>query len=140
AGAGEFIEPNNYPKGVRDSLRDLVSYGRAERLINTSYWRPEQSNQIYTLDQKALIAGNPAASAKLSLSDPSVHPLLRVGAIYDDLEAWHLARGDREAALEARIERLLSLWRALSDDADKKAVIVDLEAHLPASSGVGRIT
>src|SRR5947209_2526365 len=85
----EFVQANSYPKGVRDTLRDMVSYLRAASPSYTSSWRLEQENEVYTLDRKALIAGDVAQSAKLKLADPAVHPLLRVAALFDDLEAWH---------------------------------------------------
>src|SRR5947199_252143 len=63
----EFVLANTYPKGVRDTMRDLVSYVRAASLEETSAWRPEQQSEVYALDKKALIAGDVAQSGKLKL-------------------------------------------------------------------------
>ncbi|HUB09513.1 MAG TPA: hypothetical protein VMB50_21090, partial [Myxococcales bacterium] len=103
---GEFLRANDYPKGIRDTLRDAVSYLWVQFLENTAFWRAEHENEVYLLDYDRLLAGDPAAPASVKLDDPAVHPLLKIGAILDDLEAWHLKRGSREGALEARLERL----------------------------------
>ncbi len=132
----EFVEPNNYPKEIRGTLRDAASYLFAALLADTSGWRPEQSNGVFALDARALVAGDPAASKLLKLEDPSVHPLLKLGAVLDDLEVWHAGAGEKEAALEARLERLRRLDAALTDAGDKAAVRKDLAAKLPAYAGV----
>ena len=47
-----YIEPNDYPAGIRGTLRDAVSYLFAELLADSSLWRPEQSNELYRLDRR----------------------------------------------------------------------------------------
>src|SRR5262249_51476605 len=106
ASLSEYIQPNNYPPGVRDTLRDAVTYLWVELLADTTGWRPEQSNELFRLDLKVLLRGNAGASKKIKLDDPAVHPLLRIAAILDDLEAWHTSARQREAALEASLARL----------------------------------
>src|SRR5271169_2606959 len=96
----EFLVPNNYPKGIRDTLRDATAYLFIALLSDSTFWRPEQSNGVFALDRASLVAGDPAVSRLVALEDPSVHPLVKLGAVLDDLEAWHAGRGDREAALE----------------------------------------
>jgi uncharacterized protein YfaS (alpha-2-macroglobulin family) len=132
----EFVEPNNYPKEIRGTLRDAASYLFAALLADTSGWRPEQSNGVFALDAKALIAGDAAVSKLVTLDDPAVHPLLKLGAVLDDLETWHAAAGEKEAALEARLERLRRFEAALSDAGDKAAIRKDLAAKLPAYADV----
>jgi alpha-2-macroglobulin len=132
----EFVEPNNYPKEIRGTMRDAASYLFAALLADTSGWRPEQSNGVFSLDAKALIAGDAAASRLVKLDDPAVHPLLKLGAVLDDLEAWHTEAGEKEAALEARLERLRRLDAALTDAGDRAAIRKDLAARLPAYAGV----
>ncbi len=128
----EYITPTNYPPGIRDTLRDAVSYLRVELLADTSAWRPEHSNDLYRLDLKALVEGNPAASAKLKLSDPQVHPLVRLLAVLDDLEAWHAAGKRPEAALEARLERLRRLAASYTAEDERALLEQHLAARLPA--------
>ena len=42
AALSEYVEPNDYPKGVRSTLRDAVAYLWVDLLANSSNWRPEQ--------------------------------------------------------------------------------------------------
>ncbi|HQQ77710.1 MAG TPA: alpha-2-macroglobulin family protein [Thermoanaerobaculia bacterium] len=132
----EFVEPNNYPKEIRGTLRDAAAYLFTALLADTSGWRPEQANGVFALDARLLVAGDPGVSRLVKLEDSAVHPLLKLGAILDDLEAWHAGAGEKEAALEARLERLRRLDAALTDPGDKAAIRKDLAAKLPAYAGV----
>ncbi len=127
-----YLEPNDYPSAVRGTLRDALSYLYVELLADTSFWTPEQNNEIYRLDLPALIAGEPEASAKVALAEPQVHPLRKLGAVLDDLESWHRGAGHREAQLEARLERARRLAAALAQEGDRAKVRADLERRLPA--------
>jgi hypothetical protein len=91
-------------------------------------WSPAESNEVFRLDLAALIEGDPESSAKLDLADASVHPLLKIGALLDDLEAWHEDSNRSEAALEARLERLRRLNTAFDTAEDKLAIRRHLEA------------
>ncbi|MGC4116738.1 MAG: alpha-2-macroglobulin family protein [Myxococcales bacterium] len=132
----EFLEANTFPAGVRPTLRDAVSYLRVELLADTLGWRPEQSNEVFELDRAALIQGDPATSAKIALDDPAVHPLLKIGAVLDDLEAWHAKAGRREAVLETRLERASRLHSAFTEPDDKAAVVADLAKRLAGFTDV----
>ena len=44
-----YVSPNTYPKHIRPTLRDAVSYLAAEHFADTAHWRPEQSNEFYRL-------------------------------------------------------------------------------------------
>src|SRR5450830_553814 len=136
AALDEFLVPNNYPKGIRDTLRDTTAYLFASLLSDSSFWRPEHANAVFALDTRALVAGDPAVSRLVKLDDPAAHPLLKLGAVFDDLEAWHAAAGELEAALEARLERLRRLDAALTDTGDRAAIRRDLAAKFPAYAGV----
>jgi uncharacterized protein YfaS (alpha-2-macroglobulin family) len=127
---GEYLVPNDYPPGVRDTLRDAVTYLRAELLNNAQSFTPEQSNELYRLDFAKLVKGEPGTSSKVSLIEPTIHPLVRVSAIYDDLEAWHAKAGRREAALEARMQRLSALRSHFSADEEHAAIDSDLEDRI----------
>ncbi len=132
----EHIQPNNYPKGVRDTLRDAVTYLRADFLSDTTGWRAEHQNELFRLDVAALAKGQPAHSASVKLDDPEVHPLVKIGAILDDLEQWHAGAKRLEAELEARRYRLELLHRPFSDKDDRAVIRKELEAALPAFRGV----
>jgi len=129
---GDYLEANNYPREIRGTLRDAVSYVFVDLLANTQGWRPEQSNEVFTLDRAALIKGNVDASKRVKLDDPAVHPLVKLGAIFDDLEAWHQQRKEADAAIEVRLARARTLFNQFSEDSDRDAVLKDLEARLPA--------
>src|SRR5262245_2751731 len=90
------LEENTYPPEVRGTSRDAVSYLFVELLSNTQGWRAEQSNEIFALDFAALWKGDPGNSGRVRLDDPAIHPLVKIGAILDDLEAWHRGRGARD--------------------------------------------
>ncbi len=129
---GDFVEANTYPRSVRGTARDMVAYLFVEFLADTAGWRPEQSNELFALDLPALLSGGGAGAVPLKPDDPAVHPLLRIGAILDDLAAWHRARGEREAELEARLEKLRRLHAAFTAAADREAIRADLARFLPA--------
>ncbi|MFQ5526490.1 MAG: alpha-2-macroglobulin [Thermoanaerobaculia bacterium] len=121
-----YLTPNNYPDGLRDSLRDAVTYLWVELLANTSFWTPRESAETYRLDLSALL--EPAE--RLESVEPDAHPLLRLTALLGDLESWHAAEGRPEAAFEARLERLRRLHASISQTADRKMIRGNLETHL----------
>jgi uncharacterized protein YfaS (alpha-2-macroglobulin family) len=127
----DFIAPNTYPAGIRPTMRDAVSYLRAEMLADTNGWRPEQLNEIFRLNLQLLIAG----PTEEILVDPARHPLEKISYILSDLENWHLQKKEREAALEARLERYRSLHPHFREAEDKKLIQSDLETHLKALPG-----
>ncbi|TNF83728.1 MAG: hypothetical protein EP299_00935 [Acidobacteria bacterium] len=129
---GEYLEQNNYPARIRGTLRDSVTYLWVELLSDTSLWRPRQSNQLYRLDLGSLIAGDPVGSAQIELDDPAVHPLVKIGALLDDLENWHQDNERPEAAFEAGRERLSRLHASYSRADDRAAIRAGLQQRLDA--------
>ncbi len=127
----EYISPNDYPGGIRGTLRDAVTYLYVELLANSAGWTPEESNDLFRLPLRELIAGNPARTTAVDPADAALHPLVRVGAVLDDLEKWHRDKGSREGALEARLERLRRLHAAFDQAADRQAIVADLRERLP---------
>jgi hypothetical protein len=131
----EYVEPNNYPRSVRGTLRDAVSYLYLDLLADTSFWTPAQSNGVYLLDLPALLATK-GQNADTLLADAAAHPLQKAVAVCADLETWHAGAGSREAELEARLERLRRLHAAFSEEEDRAAIRKDLETRLPAFRSV----
>jgi uncharacterized protein YfaS (alpha-2-macroglobulin family) len=123
----DFIVPNTYPSGIRPTLRDAVSYLRVEMLADTNGWQPEELNEIYRLNLKELTE---QFTGYISLSSPEPHPLLKICFILADLENRHIREGNREAALEARLERYRQLHQHFSEAADRKFIQDSLEAYL----------
>ena len=127
---GEYVDPNNYPKDVRGTLRDAVSYLFAQLYADSSLWTPEQSNDVYRLDVGALLATE-GRDADAKLADPAAHPLEKSVAVLGDLESWHGAQGRRAGELEARLERARELHGTFTEESDHAAIRKDLEARLP---------
>ena len=123
-----FLEPNTYPPGIRDSLRDAVSYLWVELLADEGQWEEGQSEAVHRLDLGELLAGTP----RVDLVDPSVHPLRKLAAVLGDLEAWHLASGRREAALEAHLQRAQRLFSAFEHEEDEARIRRHVAGHLEA--------
>ena len=110
---GPYAKLNNYPAGLRDTLRDVVSYHVVELLANSSYWRPAQQNEVFRLDHAALLQLGKGA---LAPDDAAQHPLSRALSVLDDLATWHAGLGRTEAAFEAQLERLRRLHAAFTQD------------------------
>jgi uncharacterized protein YfaS (alpha-2-macroglobulin family) len=123
----DFLDRNNYPDDIRATLRDAVSYLYVELLSDTSLWTPQESNEIYRLDLKALLAG---PQKEVPLADSSNHPLVKICHILADLEQWHAQNGRREAVLEARLQRLERLHAAFMEESDRAAIVAELDRLL----------
>ncbi|MBW8876364.1 MAG: hypothetical protein JF614_15460 [Acidobacteria bacterium] len=120
-----YLKPNSYPATVRGTARDALSYLYAGLLGNKALWSKEDSGAAEGLDLPPLIRGDATSS-----EGSAVHPLREMAAVLGDLEAWDLAAGRREAALEARLSRLRRLHDAFADDEDRRLIRRDLEEHL----------
>ncbi len=131
----EFIAANNYPRSVRGTLRDAVSYLFVELLGDTALWSPKHENDLYRLDLDALLADD-SGLAQLDPADSSRHPIERAVGVVADLEAWHRGRREREGELEARLERARRLHAAFSQDADLRRIREDLAARLDRFAGL----
>lgn len=117
-----FINPGTYPDAVRGTLRDAVSYLLVDELANTANWRPEQNEELAHLSLPALLRAEPSATGPIRIDDPATHPLVKLNAVLADLEAFHTRRGAREAALEARLQRLQQLHNAFSQESERASL------------------
>lgn len=115
-----YLEPNDYPAGIRGTMRDALSYLYVELLGNSDLVGSGDID-VAGLDLPALIRGDSAAPD---------HPLREMAAVLGDLEAGHLAAGRREAALEARLTRMRRLHGAFTDEEDRRIIRRELEEHL----------
>ncbi len=97
----EYIELNNYPKEIRPTLRDAVTYLYADALADTLGWAPGQSDDVYALNVDALLAEKPSLQID--------HPVVKYCEVLGDLESWHAGRKEIEASFESRLERLRKL-------------------------------
>jgi len=126
--AFEWLEPNDYPRRIRPTVRDAVSYLWAGQLADSSRWTPAEAATVWQLDLGTLAAGAPAAEE----GGGELHPLARLAAILGDLERWHAGRGETGAALEARLTRLDHLADHLGSDGDLARLRAALAEALPA--------
>ncbi|MEZ5313381.1 MAG: hypothetical protein R2862_06830 [Thermoanaerobaculia bacterium] len=131
-----YLRPNDFPEGIRDTLRDAVSYLFVERMLgNSRFWSAAESNEAWQLDLENLIADRPVVPA----TGP-VHPLLRAAVVLADLEAWHRGRRELGAELQARIARQATIadHREAPRTAGASAQARAAAAALPRRPVVGR--
>ncbi len=128
--AALVLTPNDYPKEIRGTLRDAVSYLLVDLLADTAGWTPEQSNEVWRLDLGALLDADARKGPAVDLASPAVHPLLKIGSVLSDLEAWHAGAGREGAELEARLERARRLSASFTDERDRERIRKDLEKRL----------
>jgi uncharacterized protein YfaS (alpha-2-macroglobulin family) len=129
-----YLQANDYPKGVRSTLRDAVSYLFVDRLLgDSSFWSAAEANDAWQLDLANLLADDPRIEPALESS--KVHPLLRAAAVLADLERWHRGRGELAAELEARLARQRVLASHRETAGDRARLRSDLADRLPRFRG-----
>ena len=114
--------PNDYPEGIRPTLRDAVSYLFVERLADSSRWSPAEANEIWQLDLAALLPA-PASRRAARFRRRASTRCSTLAAVLADLERWHrAAAASAGAELEAYLERLARSSRgALEAEEDRAA-------------------
>lgn len=129
----DYVQPGGYPAHVRGTLRDAVTYLAVELLADSAQWRPAEGNELFRLDVSRMLTGPLTAEAR-AIDDDKVHPLLRAIAALDDLERFHQSQGEahREAALEARLERLRRLHQHFTDRSERAQIVAQLGGLLPS--------
>ena len=123
----EYLDANTFPRAIRATLRDAVTYLWVQQLANSSTWRPEHASQKHALDLDVLLRD---VLVVPRLDDPTVHPLHKIAALLSELEAWHRDVGRSESALEARRRRLEILHDALTNADDRTRIRASLETQL----------
>ncbi len=127
----EFLTVNDYPRGVRGTLRDAVTYLFAGLLADSSLWSPGEQNGTWRLVSAALVADSPpAVPLGDSTAGPAVHPLSKLVSVLADLEAWHRRGGRKAAELEAWLARVRHLSTALDTTADRALLTEQLRTRL----------
>ena len=138
-----YLAANDYPKGIRSSLRDALTYLFVDRLLaDSSFWSASEANDGWQLELENLLADAPQPPAELdgrgqaAAAHPThpvhpVHPLLRAAFVLADLERWHRHRGELGAELEARLARQRLLLGHRTSESDQAVLRADLERRLP---------
>jgi uncharacterized protein YfaS (alpha-2-macroglobulin family) len=132
-----YLRSNDYPKGVRGTLRDAVSYLFVDRLLaDSSFWSASESNDVWQLDLGNLLADSPQLAAAATAAEGGrQHPLLRGAYVLADLERWHRGRGELAAELEARLARQRLLAGHRESAGDRARLRADLAGRLPRFRG-----
>ena len=128
---GAYLQKNNYPPGIRSTLRDLVTYLWVQMLSNSVNWTASELNEVFRLPFEELLEGAPATLLE-GLESPDRHPLFKTAGLLGDLEAWHAGETRPEAAFEARLERLRRLQVAFSKAQfveERRRIRDDLRRH-----------
>jgi alpha-2-macroglobulin len=126
-----YLRANDFPAGIRPTLRDAVAYLWAERLADSSHWSPAELQEIWKLDLAALADGAAVEPTPEPPGDAALHPLAQLAAVLGELERWHRGRGKPGAALEARLERLRILFDAFDAEEDRARLRAALADSLP---------
>ena len=131
---GAYLQKNNYPPGIRSTLRDLVTYLWVQMLSDSANWTASELNEVFRLAFEELLDGEPEALL-VGLESPDRHPLQKMAGLLADLESWHGGADRPEAAFEARLERLRRLQSAFSDSQfveERRRIRDNLRQHLEA--------
>lgn len=125
----DYMTVNNYPAGIRDTFRDVLSHLFVDILNDSSGWTPQQSNEIYQLNLSNLLNGK--LREGLSLKNTKVHPIEKIAFILRDLQAWNIKNKNMGAALDAHLELVKILHSRFSEAEDKAEIRKHLELLLP---------
>ena len=106
-----WLQPSTWRAGVRDRLRDALTYLVAEILEDRALWAPAQDEEVAALPLGAWAEGASSGWGG-ALDTGNAHPLAAANGVLLDLEAWHLGAGRAEPALEAARRRMLVLHEA----------------------------
>ncbi|HEX4965243.1 MAG TPA: MG2 domain-containing protein [Thermoanaerobaculia bacterium] len=124
-----YLTPSYYASAFQGTLRDSLTYRFVARLADRFFWPPAEAEEgMARPDLPALIRGE-APEGNVA-TDPGAHPLVKLGAVLADLEAWHRAAGRQEAVLETWLERSRRLY-AEFPAADRALILRALEQRLP---------
>lgn len=121
-----YFNRNNYPQGIRPTLRDVVVYLAVEHLANSVYWSPQESNEIYKLPMGKLALAT--GGKRLDAGNATAHPLARLASWLAEHREFHSRAGRAEAALEAHYELLSRLHNATTEELDRTTIREQLRA------------
>jgi len=104
----------------------------ARLLVNTGFWTPRQTNELFLLNLEEL-SGEPSSerSAIDILKSVSAHPLEKLQAVLGEHESFCRRSGRPEGALEARLERLQALHASFVQEEDRGLIRKRLAELLP---------
>ena len=123
----EYLQRDgNYPKEIASTLLDFLVYQWVNFLGNTTTWRPYELKEKYQIAFEEIVKA-PESRKPLSseeIGKISLHPVLRMVALLDDLYFWNKEKGLAESALETQIIRVQKL-SLLFDKKDQREFLRD---------------
>ena len=122
----EIVKFNNYPGNIRGSLRDTITYLLVSFLQNSGDWTFKNNEETGELNFRELI--NSGSDVDIKAID--IHPLIKISYLLSDLEKWHNSRSEKEASLEARLEKYRTMLENISDKKKKKEILNLFEKEL----------
>jgi alpha-2-macroglobulin len=128
----DYWSAGDYPPGIRSTLRDSVIYLMARLLVDTGFWTPRQTNELFLLNLEGLAGDSaPDKAAPDILKFATAHPLEKLTALLGEHESFCRRTGRPEGALEARLERLQALHGSFTEEEDRGLIRKRLAEFLP---------
>lgn len=122
-----YLQDGTFPKRIRGSLRDTITYLWISFLGNESLWSARHSNQTHQLNLTQLLS---TSQKKLNPTDDKIHPLKRLAWLLANLEQWHLHQHRPEAAFEAARIRIQRLNKSITNKKDKQYLRHALQSRI----------
>jgi alpha-2-macroglobulin len=121
-----YIQSNDFPEGVRSTLRDFISLSRARFYGTAASWTQDEQTEVYRLSVESLLADQ--------VTSVESHPLVAGIKSLADLEQWHLKNQRREGALFARTTRLMLLHSAFTGESARAKIETNLKSRINSDS------
>ncbi len=130
-----YFTNGNYPKNVRGTVRDVVTYLWIDALKNTADWSPQQSAEVADFNVQELLTS--PYQAAINPTDPQANPLKVAVKLASDLEQFHRANHQPEAALEAFRVKVEVIAGARSNPRDLQLIIQALRSKISQQQNGG---
>jgi len=126
-----YIQPNNYPAGIRDTLRDAVSYAFVDFLMTRSFWSVQQIREQSLLNVAQLTHMDGSSLIKKEKSNQNgLHPLAQAAFILKDLAQWHDLNKQQNAALHAQLSLFQMLYQSIQKQNTRRLLIDSLSQSI----------
>lgn len=130
-GFREFIHPNTFPDGLKDTFRDSLSYLFVQLLNDSSGWSPSETNDLFQLNLQNLASGK---TGPVDLASEKSHPLLKISFILEDLRSWNEQKGKLQGVLESKLTLYRILHSRFNKAPDREFIRGELTQVLNASN------
>lgn len=126
----EFVYPNNFPNGLKDTFRDSLSYLFVQLLNDSGGWSPAETNDLFELNLQKLALGK---TGPVDLTSEKHHPLLKISFILEDLRASNEQKGKLQGALESKLTLYRILYARFTKTQDRDFIRAELTQLLNGS-------